>query len=202
MVALARSDPAMARVIAQVGPLSLDKRRRGRARSDAYGALLRAIVGQQLSTKAAATIFARVTAHFGDRVPGPEELLELDPQLLREAGLSGRKTEYVRDLALHVLDGTLDVDRLPDMPDDEVIAELTAVRGLGLWTAQMFLMFHLSRPDVLPAGDLGIRQAIKLSHGLDETPPPAEVERIGAPWAPNRTLASLYLWELLDNKPA
>jgi DNA-3-methyladenine glycosylase II len=202
MVALAASDPVMAGLIREIGPMSLEKRRRGRPRGDAYGALLRAVVGQQLSVKAAATIFDRVLALFGGRMPTPQALLEAEPDDLRAAGLSGRKVEYLQDLARHVLSGELEVDRLPDLPDETVIAEITAVRGLGVWTAHMFLMFHLERPDVLPVGDLGVRNAVKAAYGLDEPPGPEELERIAEPWRPHRSLACLYLWESLANTPA
>jgi DNA-3-methyladenine glycosylase II len=202
MVALAASDPVMAGLIREIGPMSLAKRRRGRPRGDAYGALLRAVVGQQLSVKAAATIFDRVLALFGGRMPTPQALLDAEPDDLRADGLSGRKVEYLQDLARHVLSGELEVDRLPNLPDETVVAEITAVRGLGVWTAHMFLMFHLERPDVLPVGDLGIRNAVKAAYGLDEPPAPEELERIAAPWRPHRSLACLYLWESLSNAPA
>jgi DNA-3-methyladenine glycosylase II len=202
MVALAASDPVMAGLIREIGPMSLAKRRRGRPRGDAYGALLRAVVGQQLSVKAAATIFDRVLALFDGKMPTPQALLDAEPDDLRAAGLSGRKVEYLQDLARHVLSGELEVDRLPDLPDETVVAEITAVRGLGVWTAHMFLMFHLERPDVLPVGDLGIRNAVKAAYGLDEPPAPEELERIAAPWRPHRSLACLYLWESLSNAPA
>jgi DNA-3-methyladenine glycosylase II len=202
MVALAASDPVMAGLIREIGPMSLEKRRRGRPRGEAHRELLRAVVGQQLSVKAAATIFDRVLALFGGRMPTPQALLEAEPDDLRAAGLSGRKVEYLQDLARHVLSGELEVDRLPDLPDETVIAEITAVRGLGVWTAHMFLMFHLERPDVLPVGDLGVRNAVKAAYGLDEPPAPEELERIAEPWRPHRSLACLYLWESLANTPA
>ena len=201
MAALADSDPVMAGLIARIGPMSIAKRRRGRPKTDAYGALLRAIVGQQLSTKAAATIYDRVLALFGDKTPAPAELLEANESDLRGCGLSGRKAEYVKDLAQHVVSGELEVERFSELSDDEVIAEITAVRGLGVWTAHMFLIFHLERPDVLPVGDLGIRNAIRAEYRLDELPSPAEMERMAEPWRPHRSLASLYLWESLAATP-
>lgn len=200
-VALASADPVMARLIRRIGPLSLEQRRRGRPQGDAYGALLRAVVGQQLSTKAAATIYGRVLELFGGSVPTPHQLLEAEVTALRAAGLSGRKVEYLRDLATHVLDGTLEVDRFDELPDEQVIEEIVAVRGLGEWTAHMFLMFHLGRPDVLPFGDLGIRNAARIEYELEELPGRAELERIAEPWRPHRTLACLYLWESLDATP-
>jgi DNA-3-methyladenine glycosylase II len=199
---LRRADPTVARLIAGFGTPDEVLRRRGRRPTDAYGALLRAIVGQQLSTKAARTIFERLTALFGDRTPSPRELLDADPELLRSAGLSRAKVAYLRDLAERVEDGDLELDRLAELPDDEVSAQLTAVKGLGRWTVDMFLIFHLGRRDVLPVGDLGIRRAVQLAYGLEELPAPAELERIAEAWRPYRSLACLYLWRSLDNEPA
>jgi len=202
--ALAASDPVMADLIERIGKLDVKtrlKRRSEERPADAYGALLRAIVGQQLSTKAARTIFGRVIEIFGGAAPSPEQLLEVSEADLRGAGLSGRKVEYVRDLATHVIDGELEIDRLDRLPDEEVIEEIVAVRGLGQWTAEMFLLFHLERPDVLSGGDLGIRKAIQVEYGLAEMPPPTKVIEIGEPWRPHRSLASLYLWESLAIAP-
>lgn len=202
--ALAASDPVMADLIERIGKLDVKtrlKRRSEERPADAYGALLRAIVGQQLSTKAARTIYGRVIEIFGGTAPSPEQLLEASEADLRGAGLSGRKVEYVRDLATHVIDGELEVDRLDRLSDEEVIEEIVAVRGLGQWTAEMFLLFHLERPDVLSGGDLGIRKAIQVEYELDEMPPPTKVIEIGEPWRPHRSLASLYLWESLANTP-
>jgi DNA-3-methyladenine glycosylase II len=201
---LAASDPTMAALIDRVGEIDLETRLRRRSEerpADAYGALLRAIVGQQLSTKAARTIYGRVLELFGGNTPPPEKLLEAEETDLRAAGLSGRKVEYIRDLATHVVNGELELDRLGELPDDEVIAEIVAVRGLGVWTAEMFLIFHLERPDVLSGGDLGIRKAVQIEYGLEAMPAPARVLEIGEPWRPHRSLASLYLWESLANAP-
>jgi DNA-3-methyladenine glycosylase II len=203
--ALAASDPTMAVVIERVGKIDLAtrlERRQEERPPDAYGALLRAIVGQQLSTKAARTIYLRVLDLFGGTTPSPEQLLEASEEDLRACGLSGRKTEYVRDLAAHVLGGELELDRLEELGDEEVIEEIVAVRGLGQWTGEMFLLFHLQRPDVLSGGDLGIRKAIQIEYGLKEMPPPKQVLEIGEPWRPHRSLASLYLWESLAAVPA
>jgi DNA-3-methyladenine glycosylase II len=202
--ALAASDPVMAALIKRIGKLDVKtrlKRRSEERPADAYGALLRAIVGQQLSTKAARTIYGRILDLFDGRTPSPEQLLEASEADLRGAGLSGRKVEYVRDLASHVIDGELEVDRLDRLPDEEVIEEIVAVRGLGQWTAEMFLLFHLERPDVLSGDDLGIRKAVQVAYGLKEMPPPTEVIEIGEPWRPHRSLASLYLWESLAATP-
>jgi DNA-3-methyladenine glycosylase II len=202
--ALAASDPVMAALIERIGDIDLATRleRRSEERpADAYGALLRAIVGQQLSTKAARTIYLRVLDLFGGRPPTPEQLLEADEGALRGAGLSGRKVEYLRDLASHVISGELELDRFEELSDEEAIAEIVAVRGLGQWTAEMFLLFHLERPDVLSGGDLGIRKAIQIEYGLDEMPTPQEVVERGERWRPHRSLASLYLWESLAAVP-
>jgi len=202
--ALAAADPTMAALIERLGEIDIATRLRRRSEerpADAYGALLRAIVGQQLSTKAARTIYGRILELFDGRTPPPEQLLEADESALRGAGLSGRKVEYVRDLAAHVLSGELELDRLGELPDEEVVAEIVAVRGLGVWTAEMFLLFHLERPDVLSGGDLGIRKAVQVEYGLDEMPAPTRVLEIGEPWRPHRSLASLYLWESLASAP-
>jgi DNA-3-methyladenine glycosylase II len=194
----------MAALIERLGEIDLEIRLRRRSEerpADAYGALLRAIVGQQLSTKAARTIHGRVLELFDGSTPSPEQLLEADEADLRAAGLSGRKVEYIRDLASHVIDGELELDRLGDLSDEEAIEEIVAVRGLGVWTAEMFLMFHLERPDVLSGGDLGIRKAVQIEYGLEEMPAPARVLEIGEPWRPHRSLASLYLWESLASAP-
>lgn len=201
---LAAADPTMAALIERIGRIDLETRLRRRSEerpADAYGALLRAIVGQQLSTKAARTIYGRVLELFDGRTPTPEQLLDADETKLRAAGLSGRKVEYIRDLAAHVIAGELELDRLEELSDEEVIEEIVAVRGLGVWTAEMFLLFHLERPDVLSGGDLGIRKAVQIEYGLEEMPPPAQVLEIGERWRPHRSLASLYLWESLAAVP-
>ena len=142
-----------------------------------------------------------MTALFDGRTPSPAELLAADPEEVRSAGLSRPKVSYLRSLAEHVESGELELDRLTDLSDDEVSAQLTAVKGLGQWTADMFLIFHLDRPDVLPVGDLGIRRAVEREYGLAEMPDPARLLEIGEPWRPQRSLASLYLWRSLDNAP-
>jgi DNA-3-methyladenine glycosylase II len=203
--ALAAADPTMAALIERVGKIDIAtrmERRKEERPEDPYGALLRAIVGQQLSTKAARTIYLRVVDLFGGTTPTPEQLLEAEEEDLRACGLSGRKTEYVRDLATHVISGELELDRLDRLSDEEVIEEIVAVRGLGQWTAEMFLLFHLQRPDILSGGDLGIRKAIQIEYGLEEMPPPKRVIEIGEPWRPHRSLASLYLWESLAAVPS
>ena len=194
---LAASDPVMGKLIEQLGERSVIQRRRGEPKPDAYGALLRTVVGQQLSSKAARTIYGRILEMFGGKTPSPEQILAASEQDLRGAGLSGRKVEYIRDLAAHVRSGELELDRLEELSDEKVIEEIVAVRGFGEWSAEMFLIFHLERPDVISGGDLGIRQAIQLADGLEEMPKPAEVVERGEVWRPHRSLAMIYLWESL-----
>jgi DNA-3-methyladenine glycosylase II len=199
---LREADPVLRELIDELGPGGLGDIRRGRPPTDHYGALVRSIVGQQLSTRAARAIYGRLSERFGGRAPTPAEVLADDPDELRAAaGLSRAKVGFLRSLAEHVLDGSLKLERLDDLPDDEVIAELVAVKGLGAWTSHMFLMFHLGRPDVLAIGDLGVRRAVMNRYGLDELPDQAELEAIGEPWRPYRTLACLYLWRSLDAVP-
>jgi DNA-3-methyladenine glycosylase II len=201
VAALREADPVMARLIEANGALVRRDLKRERP-GDAYGTLLRAIVGQQLSSKAAATIYKRVLELFGGHVPTPRQLLKADPDEMRAAGLSRAKVAYLRDLAQHVEEGTLELERLPDLPDEEVAEQLTAIKGLGQWTADMFLIFHLGRPDILPVGDQGIRRAIQVEYGLRKLPDAKRMRQIAKPWQPHRTLACLYLWSSLDNAPA
>ena len=199
---LRRADPVLGALIDAVGPDGLGDGRAGRP-DEHYGALVRAIVGQQLSTKAARTIYGRVTERYGGRTPTPEELIADDLDELRvQAGLSRAKASYLRSLAEHVVAGELELERFDAMPDDEIAAELIAVKGLGQWTVDMYLMFHLARPDVLPVGDLGIRRAVERAYALPSLPDPAQLTEIAEPWRPHRTLACRYLWHSLDNEPA
>ena len=202
MAHLRRADPVMRGLIDSVGELG----RRGRRpvdRDDHYGALVRAIVGQQLSSKAAYAINARMLERFGGRPPRPTEILESEPEELRAAvGLSRAKVGFLRSLAEHVLSGELELERMDALADEEVVRELVAVKGIGEWTAHMFLIFHLERPDVLAVGDLGIRAAIRRAYELPELPAPAEMERIARPWRPHRSTACRFLWRSLDNEPA
>jgi DNA-3-methyladenine glycosylase II len=191
----------LAEVIEAVGKLP-DARDGRPDRDDHYGALVRAIAGQQLSVKAARAIYGRLTARFDGRPPTPKEIIEDEPEELRAAaGLSRAKVGYLRSLAEHTLTGELELERLDELDDDTVIAELTAVKGLGVWTAHMFLMFHLERPDVLPVGDLGIRKAIERAYELEGLPDAGTIEEIAQPWRPYRTLACRYLWRSLANEP-
>lgn len=191
---LRAADPVMADVIARVGPCRASVHGDG----SHFGAVLRSIVYQQLSGNAAATIHGRVLNLFGGGDPSPRALLAVDDALLRGAGLSGQKTAYVKDLARRALERGFPIERLHELDDAAVIETLTAVKGVGRWTAQMFLMFRLGRPDVLPDLDLGIQKGIQRAYGLRRLPTPEQVLRRGKPWAPYRTIASWYLWRLLD----
>jgi DNA-3-methyladenine glycosylase II len=197
---LRESDAVMRSLVEQHGVISLRQFRRDRP-TDPYGALIRAIVGQQLSTIAARAIYGRVLELFGGVVPTPRALLDVDEGALRKAGLSRAKVAYLRDLAERVDDGRLQLDLLPKLSDDEVSAELTAVKGIGQWSADMFLMFQLGRKDVLPVGDLGIRRAVERLYDLPKIPDAPTVLNVGEPWRPYRSLASLYLWTSGANTP-
>jgi DNA-3-methyladenine glycosylase II len=175
---------------------------RWRPPGDHYAALVRSIVGQQLSVTAARSIYRRFVEHFGGRPPSPEEVLAADPDEMRlAAGLSRAKTTYLRSLAEHVISGELELDRLDRLPDGEIVAELVAVKGIGEWSAHIFLMFQLERPDVLAVGDLGVRRAVERAYGLDALPTAAELTALAEPWRPWRTAACRILWRSLDNAP-
>ncbi len=164
-----------------------------------FEALARSIVYQQLSGKAAATIHGRVVGLLGGGV-APDSILRVGDEALQAAGLSRAKVRYLRALARAVVEQELDLEQVESQPDDEVIETLTRVQGIGVWTAQMFLMFRLGRPNVLPTGDLGIQKGLQLAHGLKKPAAPGYVKRAGSRWAPNRSLACLYLWAALDAK--
>jgi len=197
---LRRADPVIRELIERHGPLDVSRWTRGRPR-DPYGALLRAIVGQQLSVAAARSIFGRVVLLNRGTSPSPEELLGLRESDLRSAGLSTAKVAYVRDLARHVLEGELDLRALRRLEDEAVIERITAVKGLGRWTAEMFLMFHLRRPDVLPVGDLGLRRAVERAYRKRVPVAPERLRKLAEPWRPYRSTAVLYLWESLTKAP-
>jgi DNA-3-methyladenine glycosylase II len=183
------------------GPLPEERDSRGRP-ADLYGALVRTIAGQQLSVLAARAIWTKLLAYFDGRVPTPQEILDEDPETLRAAaGFSRAKVVYLRSLAEHVLAGELELERLAELPDDEVIRDLTAVKGIGEWSSHMFLMFTLHRPDVLAVGDLGVRNAAMRAYDLPAPPKAAELEALAEPWRPHRTRACLYLWRSLENTP-
>ncbi|HEU4563599.1 MAG TPA: hypothetical protein VFS05_03080 [Gemmatimonadaceae bacterium] len=194
IVHLRGADPVMARVIDAVGAC----RFRARADGTHFDAILRSIVFQQLSGKAAATIHGRVLDLFGGRAPLPGELLATPDEPLRGAGLSRQKIGYLRDLAERAHGGAIPLDSLHELEDAAIIEALTSVKGVGRWTAQMFLMFRLGRPDVLPELDLGIRKAVMLAYGLRKMPEPRRLLAIGAPWSPYATIASWYLWRSLE----
>ncbi|MEN3285119.1 MAG: DNA-3-methyladenine glycosylase [Solirubrobacteraceae bacterium] len=167
-----------------------------------YTALVRSIVGQQLSTRSAQAIYGRLLARFGGEPPSTEQILHDDPDELRVAvGLSHAKVRYLRSLAEHLVSGELDLENLDELTDDEILARLVAVKGIGEWSAHMFLMFQLARPDVLAVGDLGIRRAVERAYGLAGMPSPAELTAIAEPWRPYRTAACLVLWNSLHNAP-
>jgi DNA-3-methyladenine glycosylase II len=193
---LLRRDPVLAAVIRRHGACGLAAAQR----ADHFTALIRAITGQQLSTKAAATIFARLVALMPGG-PTPLALSSLLDEQLRAVGMSRQKVTYFRDLCEKVQSGALPLDSLDAMTDEEVIAALTAVRGIGRWSAEMFLMFRLHRPDVLPVDDLGIVNAIKSVYGLRKKPTADRIRKIGESWRPYRSVASWYLWRSLDNEP-
>ena len=164
---------------------------------------MRAVVGQQLSVLAARAIHGRLVAFFGGVEPAPEQLLAADPEAMRAAaGLSRAKVASLRSLAEHVLDGSLELERFDELPEAEVERELVAVKGIGTWTAHMFLMFQLGRPDVLAVGDQGVRRAVERAYGLPGLPTPEELEALAVPWRPHRSAACLLLWHSLDNAPA
>jgi DNA-3-methyladenine glycosylase II len=201
---LRAADPVMAGIIERVGPCMLGARTdRGGPAHDHYGALVRAIVGQQLSVSAARSIYARLTDRYGGRTPTPAQLLDDDPQEFRAAaGLSRAKVVFLRDLAERLESGALRLDDIEDVPDKEVSERLLEVKGVGQWTADMYLLFHLGRPDVLPVGDLGIRRAAMLSYGLRKLPQPPRLVKLARPWRPWRSVASWYLWASLRVVPA
>ncbi len=199
---LAAADPALGKLIERLGDWSVAKRRRRAGKPDAFGALTRSVVGQQISTKAAYSIYQRLLGLYGGEAPSPEQIAATSFEDLRDVGLSGRKVEYIQDLAHHALTGELELERLDELPDAEVIEEIVAVRGFGRWSAEMFLMFHLERPDVFSGGDLGLRNAIRDLDRLGRVPTPKEAEARAEVWSPHRTLASIYLWESQHDKPA
>lgn len=189
---LRRNDPVMRRVIQRVGPCSYPLRR------DRFGSLARSIVYQQISGAAARTILRRLVVALPDGKLTAAGLASFTLEQYRLAGVSKQKASYLKSLAERSLEGDLRLSQIGRLSDDQIIAELTEVKGIGVWTAQMFLMFSLGRPDVLPWDDLGVRQAIRKLYAFDEMPNRAESERIAAPWRPYASVASWYCWRSLD----
>jgi DNA-3-methyladenine glycosylase II len=194
---LGQRDKKLAPIIAVSGPCRI------KPHTDHYGELVGSIVGQQLSAVAAGAIWRRVLDLFNGKMPTPEQLIKIDGQKLRDVGLSWAKVRYVKDLAEHALDGRLDLEHIATMPNEQVIEQLTAVKGIGEWSAHMFMMFGLGRLDVLPVGDLGIRKAVMKLYGLKEMPDPAAIVTVSNKnmWHPYESVASWYLWQSLDNNP-
>jgi len=193
---LARRDPVLRELIREHGPCGLADAQH----TDPFQALVSAIVSQQLSTKAAATIKARVVALVGGRLT-TAAVMAVDDAALRSVGLSRQKIAYLRDLCERISTGQLRLGELDAMTDDAVVEALTSVKGIGRWTAEMFLMFRLHRPDVLPLGDLGIIKAVQRAYGLRIVPSPQRLTKLGEQWRPYRSVACWYLWASLDNKP-
>jgi DNA-3-methyladenine glycosylase II len=190
---LKESDPVMAGIIDQVGSY------RVQYNEPTFHTLAESILYQQLNGKAAATIFKRFTDAAGNPLT-PEGILKLTDAEMRAVGLSRQKTSYLRDLSAKTAAGLMEFERMPDLPEEEVIAHLTQVKGVGVWTAHMFLMFSLRRPDILPTGDYGIQAAIKKHYKKRKWPKPAVMEKIAKPWSPYRSVACWYLWRSLDIK--
>lgn len=190
---LRQADPILRKVIEQVGPCRL----RPLTEGSHFEFIARSIIYQQLSTKAAATIHGRVQSLCGGALL-VEPLSRLPDEALRGAGLSRQKLGYLRDLSARAAAGTLDTVHFPDLPDEEITRQLVQVKGVGVWTAQMFLMFKLGRPDVLPVLDLGIRKGVQRAYRLRKLPDAKRVEKIAAPWAPYRTIGSWYMWRVLE----
>jgi DNA-3-methyladenine glycosylase II len=194
---LMRRDPVLAPIIKRYGACGIKTGRE----SDIFCGLVEAIVSQQLSTRAAATIYGRLRALLPDGcTPTPEALLELSDDALRGAGLSRQKLGYMRDLSRKMLDRSINTAGLRDMSDDEIVAELTKIKGIGRWTVEMLLIFRLTRPDVFPAGDLGIVKAVQKAYNLRKTPDVTRLHAIAERWRPYRSVASWYLWASLESK--
>jgi len=185
------ADPVLCEIVNRVGEYRIEYREPG------FETLVKSIVYQQLSGKVASVIFARLVAAAGGKLT-PASILKLRPARMRTVGLSAQKTAYIRDLARHTRDGRVVFEELDRLSDEQVIETLTIVKGIGVWTAHMFLIFALRRPDVLPTGDLGIRAAIRKAYGFAELPKPAEIETLARPWRPYCTVASWYLWRSLE----
>src|SRR5580704_17050633 len=193
---LKKSDPVIAGIIQRVGPFKLQYR------EPSFETLVRSIVYQQLSGRVASVIFGRLHTAAGEEQLTPAGIMRLRPEKMRKLGLSGQKTLYIRELAKHTKRGRIVFENLSATDDLAVIEHLTRVKGIGVWTAQMFLMFALRREDVLPVADLGIRSAMKKAYGLKDLPKPDEMEKIAAAWKPYSSIACWYLWRSLENAGA
>ncbi len=191
---LKKSDSVIAGIIERAGAYKINYREPG------FETLVRSITSQQLNGTAAATIFARLHAATKADPMTPESILRLRPAKMRSLGLSGQKMKYISELARMTRDGEVNFEQCATLEDDAVVEHLTRVKGVGVWTVHMFLMFALRRHDVLPTGDYGIRVAMKKAYGLEDLPKPAEMEKIAAPWRPYSSVACWYLWRLLDEK--
>ncbi len=194
IIHLKRADPVLREIIERVGPYRM------KYREPVFATLVRSIVFQQLSGYAAAAIFRRLAEAAGEPVT-PDGILRLTPRRMQSLGLSRQKIEYIRELARRTRSGELDFEACRELDDEEIIRRFTAVKGIGVWTVQMFLMFALRRPNVLPSGDLGVRNAVKKAYGLETMPKPSEIARIAECWHPYCSVASWYLWRSLENEP-
>ena len=190
---LMKVDPQLNQIIKRVGPCELH----AAAPRDPFEALCMSIASQQLSVKAAATIFGRFCDLFANRKPTPERVMTLTDDQIRAVGFSRPKVSFIKDLAERVLDGRLDLKGLKQHPDDEVMRQLVAVKGIGRWTAEIFLMFRLGRPDILPADDLGLMNAVHRAYGLRKRPDAKKLRTMGEVWRPHRSVAAWYLWQSL-----
>jgi DNA-3-methyladenine glycosylase II len=195
IIHLKKTDPVLASIIKKVGPYRIDYR------EPTFANLVRSIVYQQLSGRVAIVIFNRLVEAAGSPLT-PARILKLTPEKLRAIGLSRQKSSYILDLARHTKAGSIAFETIHELTDDDVIEHLTAVKGIGVWTAHMFLIFALRRNDVLPTGDLGVRMAIRKAYGLAELPKPAEIEALAQAWRPYCSVAAWYLWRSLDNQGA
>ena len=193
---LSGNDPVLARLITTHGDCRLSPH------TNYYGELVGAIIGQQLSEKAGATIYKRFLTLFGGKLPTPEQIIAVDTEAVRGIGCSYSKVSYMKDLAQHIIDGRLDLERIASLPNDEVIQQLTTVKGIGEWSAHMFMMFSLGRLDILPTGDLGVRKGMMQQYGLSELPKPAQMHELALKngWQPYQSVASWYMWQSLDNQ--
>jgi DNA-3-methyladenine glycosylase II len=191
---LCNADGRLAKIITEIGSYSIKKR------NDSFQSLIEGIIYQQLTGRAANTIYKRFLAYYNNLIPTPEQIISSSEIELRtQVGLSRMKITYLKDLSAHIADGRLNLHNLPMMTDEEIISQLTRVKGIGRWTAEMFLIFCLGREDVLPVSDLGLRNAMKRTYLLDELPKPDRMIEIANPWRPYRSIATWYLWKSLSN---